>query len=296
MKLSVVISAYNGEKTIRDCLLSVKKVADEIIVIDNSSTDNTYEIVESYTSKIFKQKNNPSAIDLLKNLGFEKAKGEWILCIDQDESIEELVEEILGKIKKADPEVNGYYLPRKNYIFNRWIKYAGWYPDYQLRLFRNGKGKYAEKHVHEQIKVSGKTENLKNHIIHNNYQNISQFIQKTSVYAKNEAEDKIKKGYIFSYFDAIKFPLSEFLSRFFAREGYRDGFYGLMLSLLMAFYHFLIFAFIWEENKFKQIEEKEFVPEFEREVGKVGKEFKHWLYRSGIRKVRNPLKKILNKF
>ncbi|HZJ18558.1 MAG TPA: glycosyltransferase, partial [Patescibacteria group bacterium] len=78
MKLSVVISAYNGEKTINDCLLSVKELADEIIVIDNSSTDKTSEIVERYTEKIFKQENNPFAIDLLKNLGFEKAKGEWI--------------------------------------------------------------------------------------------------------------------------------------------------------------------------------------------------------------------------
>src|SRR5665811_415962 len=227
----------------------------------------------------------------------DRAKGEWILCNDQDEKVEkELGEEILEKVKKGDLEVNGYYIFRKNYIFNRWIEHAGWYPDPQLRLFRKGKGKYEEKHVHQQIKVIGKTENLKNHIIHHNYQSISQFIQKTSIYAKNEADDKIKKGYTFSYFDAIRFPLSEFLSRFFAREGYKDGFYGLMLSIFMAFYHFLIFAYIWEENNFKQMEEKEFVPEFEKEEGNAGKELKYWLYKSKIKKIKIPLKKILSKF
>lgn len=293
MKLSVVVSAYNGEKTIEKCLDSVKKIADEIIVVDNSSTDNTFKLAEKYTSKIFKQQNNPLAIDLLKNLGFEKAKGEWILCIDQDEMVtEELGKEILETIRKVDLAVNGFFIPRKNFIFGKWIKYAGWYPDHQLRLFRRGKGRYQEKHVHEQIKIEGKAEYLKNNIIHNNYQTVDQFIKKTSVYAKNEAEDKIERGYSFSYFDAIRFPLSEFLSRFFARKGYKDGFYGLMLSLFMAFYHFLIFAFIWEKNKFKQVEEKEFVPEFEKEVGEIGKEIKYWLYKSEIKKTNNFFKKI----
>lgn len=292
MKLSVVISAYNGEKTIEECLKSVAKIADEIVVLDNSSTDSTYSLAKKYTEKIFKQKNNPLAIDLLKNLGFEKATGEWILCIDQDEYIEkELEEEILKKLKEK-PKVNGFSIPRKNYIFGRWIKYAGWYPDYQLRLFRRGKGKYEEKHVHEQIKIAGEEEKLTNHIIHHNYNSIAQFLEKTIVYAKNEAREKLEKGYSFSYVDAIRFPLSEFLSRFFARKGYKDGFFGLMLSLLMAFYHFLIFAYIWEENKFKQLEEKEFIPEFEKEVEKVGKEFKFWFYENKKIKANNFLKKI----
>lgn len=296
MKLSVVISAYNGEKTIEECLKSVAKIANEIVVLDNSSTDNTYSLAKKYTEKIYKQTNNPLAIDLLKNLGFEKAIGDWILCIDQDEYIEkDLGEEILKKIKE-ESVFNGFFIPRKNYIFNRWIKHAGWYPDYQLRLFRKGKGKYEEKHVHEQIKVSGETDRLTNHIIHNNYSSIAQFLEKTIVYAKNEAKNKIEKGYAFSYVDAIRFPLSEFLSRFFARKGYKDGFFGLMLSILMAFYHFLIFAYIWEENKFKQLEEKEFIPEFEKEIEKVGKEFKFWFYKSEIKKIKNPLKKILSKF
>jgi glycosyltransferase involved in cell wall biosynthesis len=292
MKLSVVISAHNGEKTIEECLKSVTRIADEIIVLDNSSTDNTALIAKKYTEKIFKQKNNPLAIDLLKNLGFEKANGDWVLCVDQDEYIEkDLEEEILKKIKE-ESMFNGFFIPRKNYIFGRWIKYAGWYPDNQLRLFRKGKGKYEEKHVHEQIKIVGEAGKLTNHIIHNNYDNIAQFLEKTTVYAKNEAKDKIDKGYLFSYADAIRFPLSEFLSRFFARKGYKDGFFGLMLSLLMAFYHFLIFAYIWEENKFKQLEEKEFIPEFEKEVEKAGKEFKHWFYKNEKLKTNSFLKKI----
>lgn len=294
MKLSVVISAHNGEKTIEECLKSVAKVADEIVVLDNSSTDNTYFLVKKYTEKIYKQKNNPLAIDLLKNLGFEKATGEWILCIDQDEYIEkDLGEEILKKIKENKNEANGFFIPRKNYIFNRWIEHAGWYPDYQLRLFRKGKGRYEEKHVHEQIKISGEAGKLANHIIHHNYNDITQFLEKTIVYARNEARERLEKGYLFSYVDAIRFPLSEFLSRFFARKGYKDGFFGLMLSLLMAFYHFLIFAYIWEENRFKQLEEKEFIPEFEKEVKRTADEFRHWFKKNKVSRVNSFIKKLL---
>lgn len=297
MKLSVVISAHNGEKTIEECLRSVAKIADEIVVLDNSSTDNTAGLAKRYTEKIFKQKNNPLAIDLLKNLGFEKANGEWILCIDQDEYIEkDLGDEILIKIK-GKHDINGFFMPRKNYIFGKWIEHAGWYPDYQLRLFKKGKGRYEEKHVHEQIKISGETESLTNHIIHYNYNDITQFLEKTIIYAKNEAKDKIEKGYSFSYVDAIKFPLNEFLSRFFAREGYKDGLHGLVLSILMAFYHFLIFANIWEKQNFIQVRgDKNFSDSINSELNKSCSQLKHWIFRSKADQSKNPFKKSFLKF
>ena len=300
MKISVVISVYNEEKIIEDCLRSVK-FADEIIFLDNSSTDETVKIAERYTSKIFKQNNDLYSIDLQKNVGFEKAKNEWILSIDADERVSsELREEIeqipdkpLATSSQSSVDVDGYWIPRKNIIFGKWIQHTGWYPDLQLRLFRKGKGKFSDKYVHAPLKLQGEAVQLKEHIIHENYQNIEQFVQKTTVYTRSEADKKIRGGYVFSPIDAIRFPFNEFLSRFFAREGYKDGFHGFMLSMLMGFYHFLVFSFIWEKNNFKQIEEADFTYKFKDEVKSLKKDLSFWMKSKSKKTL---LKKIFNKF
>ncbi len=290
-KLSVVISAYNEEQKIAKCLESAK-FADEIVVIDNSSTDNTSKIASKYTKNIYTQKNNPAQIDLQKNFGFEKATGDWILSLDADETVSgELAEEIKETLAKNVKE-NGYLIPRKNYIFGEWIEHAGWYPDYQLRLFRKGKGKFLEKHVHEKLKVEGETGKLKNDILHDNYETILQFMHRAvDVYCPNEADFLLSNGYKFSSFDAIRFPFDEFVNRFFAREGYKDGLHGLMLSILMAFYRFLVFAYIWEKMGFIKENGEEFLQKAEEEFKKADKDLRFWFFNEKKKGTKNPIKK-----
>lgn len=222
IKLSVVISAYNEEKKIEDCLRSVL-FADDIIFVDSSSTDQTVKIAKQYTSKIFTRPNNPM-LNVNKNFGFSKANNDWILSLDADERItSELAHEIEEKIGNSD--VVGYWIPRKNIIFGKWIKHGGWYPDYQLRLFKKKKGRFPGEHVHEMIKIDGGAGYLNSSIAHYNYETIFQFIEKLiNIYGPNEAEQMLKRGYNFTWQDAIRMPFKEFLSRFFAREGYKDGF------------------------------------------------------------------------
>lgn len=296
IKISVVVSAYNEEKNIENCLKSLK-FADELIVIDNGSTDRTAELAKKYADKILTQKNDPQKIDIQKNLGIEKATGDWILIVDADEHVsEELAKEIKSTVESdANNHIAGYWIPRKNYIFGKWIENAGWYPDPQLRLVKKGKGKYSLIHVHEPIKIEGETGDLKNHIIHNNYESIAQFIAKTSLYAQNEAEFLLKNGYQFTYLDAIRFPLKEFLNRFFARKGYKDGLHGLMLSLLMAFYHFLIFSFIWEKKGFVEENRENFLDEVGAEFTKSGEELGYWIRKEKYESISNPLKRNLAK-
>lgn len=293
-KLSVCISAYNAQERLEDCLKSAQ-FADEIIVVNNSSTDKTVDIAKKYTSKIFTRQNN-LMLNKNKNFGFTKATNEWIFCLDDDERITtELKKEIESVLENEKLDVNGYYMPRKNIIFGKWIERTGWYPDPQLRLFRKGKGKFEEKHVHEMIKIEGKTEYLKEPIQHLNYQNISQFLSKMSnIYVPNEAEVLMGKGYKAEFADSIKFPLKEFLTRFFAQEGYKDGFHGLMLSILMAFYHFCIFAFIWEKQGFAELGNNT-LEEFNRQSQTAGKDIKYWIKQSKIRSTKNPAKKIFYK-
>lgn len=297
-KISAVVTVYNEEKNIEKCLKSLK-FADEIIVVDNESTDNTVIVSKKYTSKIFTQKNNPREIDIQKNFGFDKASNDWILSIDADEEVSKELSEEIKKILSVKPssipQINGFWLPRKNFIFGKWMEFAGWYPDYQLRLFRKGKGRYTKKHVHENLSIEGETAKLKEHIIHHNYNSMQQFLNKTFNYAQNEADNLLLKGYEFNYFDVIKFPLSEFLSRFFARKGYKDGFHGLILSLLMAFYHFVIFTFIWEKKDFPQYNNKEFLNETENELKKAGKEVIYWISKEKLENIKNPIKRNLQK-
>ena len=270
--------------------------ADEIILVDNSSTDKTEELAKKYTKHIFTQKNNPKQIDIQKNYGFEKASGDWILSIDADEEIpDELAKEIKEAINKKN-NINGYWIPRKNIIFGKFIEHAGWYPDQQLRLFKNGMGKFVKAHVHEPIKLEGEAASLNEFLIHHHYENISEFLKKTiDIYAPNEAKEYMDKGYVFSYFDAVRFPLNEFLSRFFARKGYKDGFHGLMLSLLMAFYHLLVFAYLWEKQGFKEYDKDDFMLETEKEFRKSGKEILYWISKEKLEAIKNPLQRSLQK-
>jgi len=291
--LSVVVSVFNGGKYLNTCLFSISHIAQEIIIVDHDSSDNTLEIAKKYTKKIYKKENNPGAIDLQKNFGFEKATHQWILSLDADEHItSDLAKEIEGKI--VQNSVDGYFIPRKNIIFGKEIGHTGWYPDYQLRLFKNGKGKYASAHVHEDLIVEGNIEKLNHPIIHEAYQNVYQFLHRgLTVYAPNEAKEMIRKGYTFSFADALRFPFREFLSRFFAREGYKDGFHGLMLSLLMSFYHFAVFCYLWKHEKFR--EQQEILALLKAEIKKSKEELQYWMDTEKIAKTTNPATKVILK-
>lgn len=293
-KLSVVISAYNEEKKLPDCLESVS-FADEIIVVDNESSDITVEIAKKYKAKVYSRPNN-LMLNVNKNFGFTKATGDWILSLDADERVsEELRQEIQTLVSKNESSLVGFQMPRKNIIFGKWITHTGWYPDYHLRLFKNGKGKFAEKHVHEKITSEGDIGTLSGDLIHESYDSIMQFMQKMYlIYAPNEAEQLLKNGYIFSYKDAIRFPFREFIGRYFAREGYKDGFHGLMLSLLMAFYHFIVFANLWEEKKFidEKVNSSALVVD---ELRRAAEEWRYWSYERKIRSARNIVEKVYYK-
>lgn len=274
-KISVVISAYNEEENIKECLDSIQW-ADEIILVDNQSTDKTTAIAKQYTKKIFSRPNNPM-LNINKNFGFSKASGDWILNLDADERVTTgLQKEIIAL--EPEPRVDGYLMPRKNIIFGKWIEHGLWWPDYQLRFFRAGRGKFPCVYVHEKINVKGRVDKLKEPLLHYNYQTVSQFIQKLDkIYTENEAENLLKSGKKIAWGDAIRMPVSDFLSVFFAREGYKDGLHGLVLAMLQAFYRFVVFAKVWEKEKFWQYDSRQFLEEISSELKKTKKEAFFWL-------------------
>lgn len=290
--LSVVVSAYNEEKMIGDCLKSVTW-ADEIIVVDNESTDKTKEISLSYGARVITQPNR-LMLNTNKNKGFQEAKSSWILNIDADERIPSSLQELIKKTIRADVKANGFSIPRKNIIFGKWIQYGLWWPDYQIRLFRNGKGKFPCVHVHEYITVDGSTELLSEPMIHENYQTISQYVRKLdSIYTKNEVEHKLKNGYVFHWYDVIRIPLSDFLSVYFLRKGYKDGLHGLVLGLFQGFYAFIVTIKCWEKLGFP--EKNITSQEIEKELNKSSREFSYWKLTQTINETNNSFHRFITK-
>ena len=273
--ISVVVSAYNEEEKIKECLLSVK-FADEIIVVDNQSSDNTAKIARLAGAIVISRPNN-AMLNINKNFGFSKASSVWILNLDADErATPQLISEIKKKIGERNG-TDGYWIPRKNIIFGKWIEHSIWWPDYQLRLFKNGKGKFAERHVHEPIEVHGKTEKLEESLIHINYTTVSQYLQKLdNIYTENEAEQFIAEGKTIHWVDAIRFPVNDFLKTFFLQKGYKEGLHGLVLSLLQAFYSLIVFAKVWEKQGFKEENSKTFLKDTYKEFEKAFSDITYW--------------------
>jgi len=294
--LSVVISAFNEEAKIKDCLESVKGLATEIVFVDNLSLDKTREIARKYTNKILTRKNN-LMLNVNKNYGFSKATGDWILSLDADERVTpELALEIKSEIRNPKSETNGYWIPRKNIIFGKWIQHSIWWPDYQLRLFKKGKGRFPEKHVHEYINVVGKTEKLQNPLEHLNYSTVSQFIYKMDkIYTESEVEKIIASGKILTWIDAIRFPVDDFLKTFFAQKGYKDGLHGFVLSILQAMYQEVVFAKVWERQGFKEENNAHFLKDVYKEFKKIIREFHYWSITSFLETSYHPLKRLLYK-
>jgi (heptosyl)LPS beta-1,4-glucosyltransferase len=281
--ISVVISAYNEEKTLGRCLESVS-FADEIIVVDNSSGDRTAAIAAKYTDSVFKRENL-LMLNINKNYGFEKAKSEWILNLDADEEIPPVLAREIQALVKNSPDSDGFRMKRKNISFGKWIRYGLWWPDKQVRLFRRGKGKFPCIHIHEYIKVEGKIGELAEPYVHYNYETVSQYLTKIDRASTSESLSLKEMDYQLAWYDAIRFPLSDFLKIYFAQQGYKDGLHGLVLALFQAFYSFCVFAKTWEARGFPARDVQPYAVLGELEAR--GKEARYWMYTASINESKN---------
>lgn len=247
-RLSVVIIAGNEEKNIRDCLESIKW-ADEIIVIDSESSDNTRQIANEYTNKVFVKKWEGYVQQ--RKYSLEKTSYDWVLSIDADERVSDLLKLEIQELLNSDDRVNGYYIPRQNYFLNKVIKSCGWYPDYQMRFFNKNYVQLPDRKVHEGFIVEGKTSYLKNHLIHFTHQNITDTIKKINEYSTLQALEK-KDGKRVKARNLVLNPLAAFLNHFISRKGFKDGINGLMVSIIHMLTNLLTYMKIWEMQNVKK--------------------------------------------
>jgi len=231
--LSAIVLAKNEERNIVDCLQTLSW-ADEVLVLDSGSEDATVALAQEMGARVetCPFDNFPRQ----RNAALELAQGEWAFFVDADERV---TEELAREVQKAitQEEVDGFWVPRHNYIFGRLIRHAGWYPDYQLRLFRRHKGRYDEsREVHELVILDGPQGYLEKPLIHYNYEGIGQFIERQNRYTEMEAAYLFRGGARAKVRNFVLQPCREFRRRYITLQGYKDGRYGLLLSLLMAYY------------------------------------------------------------
>lgn len=254
-KISVVINTINEEKNLPKTLASVKDFAGEIIVVDMHSDDDTVKIAKKFGARLYKHKRT-NYVEPARNFAISKAKGDWILILDADETLTKILSKRLKKIVD-DSQADYYRLPRKNIIFGKWIKHSRWWPDYNIRFFKKGFVEWSEI-IHSVPTTQGRGLDLpadeENAIVHYHYYSIEQYIERMNRYTGLHAENKVEEGYKFNWSDLIKKPSNEFLSRYYQGEGYKDGVHGLALAGLQSFSEMVLYLKIWQLKKFKSSE------------------------------------------
>jgi glycosyltransferase involved in cell wall biosynthesis len=240
MSLSACIICFNEERNITRCLESVSW-ADEIVVVDSMSDDKTVELVRSYDVHLH-QRAWSGYVDQ-KNYALSKANGEWVLSLDADEEVSEVLRTEIQETVAGQPAMNGYRIPRRSYYLGRRINHCGFYPDRQLRLFRKALGHWTGGRVHERVEVQGIVGDLKNDLLHYPYQDsLSGLLRKTDAFSNLMAEDLYEKGKRYHVGKLIARPVIKFVEVYFLKLGFMDRFPGLIIATFSAFAMFIRYA------------------------------------------------------
>ena len=245
-RLTVTVIAWNEEERLRACLESVTW-ADEIVVVDAESVDKTAQIAREFTDKVSVRVWPGFAAQ--KNYALEQATGEWILSLDADERVTLELRERIRAVLKEDGPADGYSIPRRNIFWGEWVRHGGLYPDYQLRLFRRGAGRFAEDAVHESVTVDGRVDTLAEALLHQSYRDLEDFVRRSNRYSTLAARDWVQRGRRVSVPALVMKPLARFFSMYIVKRGFLDGWRGLVLAVLYAEYVFLRMAKAWEARR-----------------------------------------------
>lgn len=241
MQLSVVIITYNEEKNLGRCLESVRRIADEIIVVDSNSTDKTVEIAEQYGAKVFQHPFEGYVKQ--KIIATNHATHNWVFTLDADEVVTpELEQSILAT--KTGNNLDAYKIARITNYCGKWIKHSGWYPDYITRLFDRTKGQWHGGNIHEHWELDNKVEIglLGGHLLHYSYPTISSHIGKIEKFTELSARDAVARGKDCSLLKVLLVPGWNFFVTYILKLGILDGYYGFIICKLDSYVSFIKYA------------------------------------------------------
>ncbi len=246
--ISAIIIARNEEKHIEDCLNSLK-FSDELIVVDNGSTDKTSLISKRLGAKVFEYKKMASEGHFaeMRNFAVSKAKEDWILFVDADESVPlELQNEIMEKIREEN-SLSAYAIPRRNILLGHPMRWGGWWPDYVLRLIKKDKLKEYKGELHEQPEITGEIGKLENPFIHTTHESLTEMVEKTNKWSEIEAklmfDAKHPPMNVWRFFTAV---FREFWYRAVLKLGFLDGPIGIIEIMYQCFSRFVSYAKLYE--------------------------------------------------
>jgi len=242
--ISVLIIAKNDGDVISECIKSVKDLADEIIVVDGGSEDNTIEVSEKLGARVVK---NPfKDFSDQRNLALSLAKNEWVFYIDSDEqATSAFIEEFKSKVGKAGNDVSGFYVRRKTFYLGKDWEFT----DRVERIFRKDKLKGWHGVVHETPGVEGKLETINKPILHYTHRNLEQMVSKTNEWSEFEADLRAKARHPkMNVFRFARVMITGFLRSYISEKGYKNGTAGLIESIYQAFSMFITYAKLWERQ------------------------------------------------
>ena len=246
--LSIVVITKNEETNIERCLKSADW-ADEIVILDSGSTDNTLNIADRYTDKIHKRDMDIEGTH--RNYAYSLASNDWILSLDADEEISpQLQKEITNLLKDETAAENDVYsIPIKTFIGDRWAQYAGWYPAPKVRLFKKGRFRYDDAEVHPRTYYEGGCGHLKSDILHYAYKDLSDLFDNLNEQSALQAKEWFREKRKFSALRFVRTSYDRFLKKYFLKGGFRGGVLGFVLSASDGIYQFMSYAKLWELYK-----------------------------------------------
>lgn len=249
-RLAAVVLTYNEADNIQACLETLR-FADSVIVFDSFSDDPTAALAAAAGAQVIRHRFDNYAWQRNAALAAVGSAADWVLFVDADERVTpELAAEVRAAIEQ--PGYAAWQIPRHNYIFGRLTLGAGWYPDYQTRLLRLGAAHYdPDRHVHELVQLDGPLGTMQHHFIHYNYRDVTQFHHKQRAYSAYDAGILFEQRVRPRPHNYVLQPWRQFWWRFVTLKGWRDGWHGLRLSALMAWYElrkYRLLAGLWTDR------------------------------------------------
>jgi glycosyltransferase involved in cell wall biosynthesis len=251
MKISATIITFNEEANIREACESLTW-ADEIIVVDSGSTDKTRDVAKACGAHVI-EKDWPG-FATQKQFATEQALHDWVFSLDADERVSEELIASIGEVRELDGSqlADGYRIARRSYYQGRWIKGGGWYPDWQLRLFRKSRGHWDPRHIHESVKMDSeaRTEKLSGDILHYSVRDSAHHHRMIGErYAPLAAQQMFEEGRRTSHIKIATAAPAAFLRSYLLKGGFRDGLAGISIASFAAHHAFLKHLMLWEKQK-----------------------------------------------
>lgn len=245
MPVSAVIITKNEAHIIGTTLASLDTVVDEVIVVDSGSTDATISICRQYGAKVIE--TGWDGYGANKNKGIDAAKNDWILNIDADEALDEILRQSIQQVRLQD-ENTVYEFNFKNFFCGKWIRYGEWAGDKHVRLFNRKKVRWNSAAVHEGLTIDSNTVavQLKGNILHYTTKDMDEYIAKTISYAKLNAQKYFAQGKKAGFFKLRVSPGLNFLQHYVLRLGFLDGWEGYLIARTTGWYTFLKYSFLKE--------------------------------------------------